>query len=76
MFLKRITKFFDKKYKCGNNRHSFINIRNSCTHGGGRVQEKRKKMEINIGRDTFEEIENNLINQDVNLLRTFCSLEF
>lgn len=76
MFLNRITKFFDKKYKCGTNRHSFINIRNSCTHGGGRVQEKRKKMEINIGKDTFEEIENNLINQDVNLLRTFCSLEF
>ncbi len=76
MFLNRITKFFEKKYKCGTNRYSFINIRNSCTHGGGRVQEKRKKMEINIGKDTFEEIENNLINQDVNLLRTFCSLEF
>ena len=76
MFLNRITKFFEKKYKCGTNRYSFINIRNSCTHGGGRVQEKRKKMEINIGKDTFEEIENNLINEDVNLLETFCSLKF
>jgi len=76
MFLNRITKFFDKKYKCGTNRHYFIKIRNSCVHGGGRIQEKRKKMEINIGKETFEEIENNLINQDVNLLKTFCSLEF
>lgn len=73
--LKIIIKFFDKKYKCGNEFHFFIKIRNNCSHGGGRIQEKRKKIKIKVEKDTFEEIENNLINEDINLLETFCSLK-
>jgi len=73
--LNNIIKFFDRKYKCGNKSHSFIDIRNKCSHGGGRFQEKRIKREIKIGRETFEEIQSCLINQDINLLMNFCALE-
>ena len=73
--LKIIVKFFDKKYKCGNEFHFFIKIRNKCSHGGGRIQEKRKKIKIKVKKDTFEEIEKNLINEDIRLLPILCSLE-
>jgi len=73
--LGNITKFFNKKYKCGNEYHYFIDIRNKCSHGGGKIQEKRKKIEILIEKDTFLEIEDNLLNEDVYLLKSFCSLK-
>ena len=73
--LVNISKFFDKKYKCGEEYHYFIKIRNKCSHGGGRIQEKRKKIEIVIEKDTFLEIENNLLNGDAFLLKSFCSLK-
>ena len=73
--LNNIIKFFDRKYKCGKKSHSFIDIRNKCSHGGGRFQEKRIKREIKIGRETFEEIQSCLINKDIKLLMNFCALE-
>ena len=73
--LKNIMKFFNRKYKCGKKSHNFIDIRNKCSHGGGRFQEKRIMREIKIGRETFEEIQSCLINQDINLLMNFCAFE-
>ena len=74
-FIKEIIKFLDFQFECGKKRrYSFILIRNSCSHGG-RKQEERRKIDIKLNKKIIQNIENKLINEDLSLLKNLCSIE-
>ncbi len=73
--LKKILTFFEYRFKCGVKSYPFVKIRNICSHGGGRIQDKRRGLEINLSRDIIKSIESKLINEDTELLLNLCTFE-
>jgi tetratricopeptide (TPR) repeat protein len=75
IYIKEILKFLDYEFKCGKNKSfCFILIRGSISHGG-KKQDKRRKIKIELNEEIIKKIENKLINEDLNLLHNLCSLK-
>ena len=73
--IKEIINFLYFQFDCGEKKfYSFILIRDSCSHGG-KKQEERRKIDIKLNDKIVQNIENKLINEDLNLLKNLCSIE-